>query len=80
MNKENIATIIIGIGVMCIFITVLYFVNWIYQAEVLQAQECVKARELFLGDNNTEGITKKYFGGLPQGCLVDRNFTLGDRR
>ena len=69
MNKENTANILIGIGVACIFIAVLYFVNSIYQIELVRANECVKARELYFGDNNTEGIQANA-NGFQEGCLI----------
>ena len=68
-NDKAAYLIIIGIALL-VGSVVGYSTYWIVVAENDKAQDCVKQRELFLGDNNTSGITEKYINGIDKECMI----------
>jgi hypothetical protein len=82
MSEDNIAIIVSLCIAAIVGIAVFSGTYWIIVAETDKAhdykleQDCVKQRDLFLGDNNTQGITEKYFNGIDKECI----HVYGDRR
>jgi hypothetical protein len=70
MSEDKIATIVSLCIAVIIGVAVFYGTYWVIVAETEKANDCVKQRELFLGDNNTEGITEKYFNGIDKECMT----------